>query len=199
MNVGTAATSDDMSGERVRNQRGPPPPRRNRRSVCFRAPDRAIGRTSRIAFPFGGPRHARDRKRKEKEETEVPRYRRSHGKSSRDDRTAAARISKRSLRTPVTRNTTCLFGSAGHDQNPFASRPCISAPWYVRWDLFAKRADQVTVYVLLGAEFEASARFFVVQNSDLAAQFRQPPTWKAFGFIDVKSVEKYEDNWDILR
>jgi hypothetical protein len=42
------------------------------------------------------------------------------------------------------------------------------------------------------------ARFFVVKNSDLAGQFRQPPTWKAFGFIDVESVEKYEDNWDIL-
>jgi hypothetical protein len=43
------------------------------------------------------------------------------------------------------------------------------------------------------------ARFFVVKNSDLAAQFRQPPTWKAFGFIDVKSVDKYEDNLDILK
>ena len=29
-----------------------------------------------IAYPFGGPRNARDRRRKEKEETEVPRYRR---------------------------------------------------------------------------------------------------------------------------
>jgi hypothetical protein len=74
-----------------------------------------------------------------------------------------------------------------------------SAPWYVRCDLFARRADQVTVYVLLGAQTETPARFFVVKNSDLAAQFRQPPTWKAFGFIDVKSVEKYEDNWDILK
>ena len=64
---------------------------------------------------------------------------------------------------------------------------------------FAKRADQVTVYVLLGVETATPARFFVVKNSDLAAQFRQPPTWKAFGFIDAKSVDKYEDNWDILR
>ena len=58
--------------------------------------------------------------------------------------------------------------------------------------------DQVTVYVLLGAEARTTARFFVVKNSDLAAQFRQPPTWKVFGFIDVESVEKYEENWDIL-
>jgi hypothetical protein len=76
-----------------------------------------------------------------------------------------------------------------------------STPWYVRRASFVgSLADQVTVYVLLGLERDIkSARFFVAKNSDLAAQFRQPPTWKAFGFIDAKSVEKYEDNWDILR
>ena len=73
-----------------------------------------------------------------------------------------------------------------------------SPPWYVRRASFAKRADQVTVYVLLGAEAATPARFFVAKNSDLPAQFRQPPTWKVFGFTDVESVEKYEDNWDIL-
>jgi hypothetical protein len=57
----------------------------------------------------------------------------------------------------------------------------------------------VTVYVLLGAEAATPARFFVVRNSDLAPHVRQPPTWKAFGFIDVESVEKYEDNWDVLK
>ena len=57
----------------------------------------------------------------------------------------------------------------------------------------------MTVYVLLGVERSVkSARFFVVKNSDLAAQFRQPSDWKAFGFIDAKTVEKYENNWDIL-
>ena len=86
----------------------------------------------------------------------------------------------------------------GSRPKPIRIKTVHSAPWYVRWDLFAKGADQVTVYVLLGAETATPARFFVVKNSDLAAQFRQPPTWKAFGFIDVKSVEKYEDNWDIL-
>jgi len=74
-----------------------------------------------------------------------------------------------------------------------------SPPWYVRRASFAKRTDQVTVYVLLGAEAATPARFYVVKNSDLVAQFRQPPTWKVFGFIDATSVEKYEDNWDILR
>ena len=76
-----------------------------------------------------------------------------------------------------------------------------STPWYVRRASFAGSAvDQVTVYVLLEVERGIrSTRFFVVKNSDLAAQFRQPPTWKVFGFIDAKSVEKYEDNWDILK
>ena len=74
-------------------------------------------------------------------------------------------------------------------------------PWYVRRaSLVGSLADQVTVYVLMGLERGIkSARFFVARNGDLAAQLRQPPTWKAFGLIDVKSVEKYEDNWDILR
>jgi hypothetical protein len=86
----------------------------------------------------------------------------------------------------------------GFPPKPICVKTVHSAPWYVRRDLFARRSDQVTVYVLLGAETETPARFFVVKNSDLAAQFRQPPTWKAFGFIDVNSVDKYEDNWDIL-
>ncbi len=78
-------------------------------------------------------------------------------------------------------------------------RTVYSTPWYVRRASFAKRADQVAVYVLLGAERMRPARFFVVKNGDLVSQIRQPPTWKAFGLIDIKSVEKYEDNWDILR
>ena len=87
----------------------------------------------------------------------------------------------------------------GSRPKPIRIKTVHSAPWYVRWDLFAKGADQVTVYVLLGAETATPARFFVVKNSELAVQFRQPSTWKAFGFIDVKSVEKYENNWDLLK
>ena len=87
----------------------------------------------------------------------------------------------------------------GFPPKPICVKTVHSAPWYVRRDLFARRSDQVTVYVLLGAEAATPTRFFVVKNGDLATHVRQPPTWKAFGFIDVKSVEKYEDNWDILK
>jgi hypothetical protein len=92
-----------------------------------------------------------------------------------------------------------LVRARGSQPRPIRITTVHSVPRYVRWDLFAKRADQMTVYVLLGAQTETPARFFVVKNSDLAAQFRQPLTWKAFGFIDVESVEKYEDSWDILK
>src|SRR5580704_10960332 len=70
-----------------------------------------------------------------------------------------------------------------------------SAPWYVRRASFAgSAADQVTVYVLLGLERGIrSIRFFVARNSDLAAQFRQPPTSNPVEFVDAKAVAKYED------
>lgn len=87
----------------------------------------------------------------------------------------------------------------GSRPKPIQIKTVHSAPWYVRRDQFAKRPDQVTAYVLLGVEIATPARFFVVRNSDLATHVRQPPTWKAFGFIDAKSVEQYEDNWDILK
>ena len=100
-------------------------------------------------------------------------------------------------------------GSRGHDLLVRSSasapqrvqvRTVHSPPWYVRRSNFVgSRADQVTVYVLLGVDRGVkSPRFFVVRNSNLAAQFRQPPNWTAFGFIDAKTIEKYEDNWVIL-
>jgi|SwirhisoilCB1_FD_contig_31_18325923_length_1412_multi_3_in_0_out_0_2 hypothetical protein len=92
-----------------------------------------------------------------------------------------------------------LVWASGSRPKPIQIKTVHSPPWYVRRASFTKLADQVTVYVLLGAEISMPpARFFVVKNGDLADHFRQPPTWKAFGFIDVKSVGTYEDNWEIL-
>ena len=42
---------------------------------------------------------------------------------------------------------------------PIRIKTVHSAPWYVRWDLFARGADQVTVYVLLAAETETPLGF----------------------------------------
>ncbi len=74
-------------------------------------------------------------------------------------------------------------------------------PWYVRSSRFVgAAADRITVYVLLGARSNSnSARFFVVRNSDLQINLRQPHNWSSFGFIDLEAVEQYEDNWDLLR
>jgi hypothetical protein len=58
----------------------------------------------------------------------------------------------------------------------------------------------MTVYALVRLERGIkSARFFAARNSDLAAQFRQPPTSNPIELVDAKSVGQYEDNWDILR
>jgi hypothetical protein len=85
-----------------------------------------------------------------------------------------------------------------------------ATPWYVRRTSFVGRfANEVTVFVLLGFEGNGkSARFFVAKNRDLAAHFRvvlncegisERPNIRSYGYIDYKSVEKYEDNWDTLR
>jgi hypothetical protein len=85
-----------------------------------------------------------------------------------------------------------------------------STPWYVRHTSFVgSLANEVTVFVLLGLEGNAkSARFFVAKNRDLAAHFRvasncegigEPPNIRSYGYIDYKFVEKYENNWGILR
>ena len=102
---------------------------------------------------------------------------------------------------PGSRGDDLLVKSSDSSPKRIQVRTVHSAPWYVRRSSFVgSRADQVTAYVLLAVERGVkSARFFVVKNSDLAAQFRQPPNWKAFGFIDAKAVEKYENNWDIIR
>jgi hypothetical protein len=82
-------------------------------------------------------------------------------------------------------------------------------PWYVRRASFVGGlANQVTVFVLIGLEGNSkSARFFVVKNADLIAHFRQTAkpesarksyNRRSYGYIDYKSVEKYEDNWKIL-
>ncbi len=62
----------------------------------------------------------------------------------------------------------------GSRPKPIQIKTVHSTSWYVRRASFAKRADQVTVYVLLKAGLRSLLVFFVVKNSDLAAQFRQP-------------------------
>jgi hypothetical protein len=73
------------------------------------------------------------------------------------------------------------------------------SPWYVRIRNLMGAADQITVYVLLGRDRAEPARFFPTRNRDVVNDTRQPSNWKKFGFVDIASIESYENNWDILR
>ena len=73
------------------------------------------------------------------------------------------------------------------------------SPWYVRCRGFADAADQVTVYVLLGDKNRQCARFFPTRNGDVAGYLRQPSNWTKFGLVDIATVERHENNWNILR
>jgi hypothetical protein len=103
-----------------------------------------------------------------------------------------------------------LVRAGGRPPAPIQVKAAHSPPWHVRnASLLEDHADDVTVLALLGIEkTKKSARFFVAKDSDLAAQFagrrvgkiiREPSNRRAYGYIDFNSVEKYEDNWDILK
>jgi hypothetical protein len=100
-----------------------------------------------------------------------------------------------------------LVRAGNSPPTPIRVKTAHLTPWYVRWTSFVGHlANQVTVFVLIGLEGNLkSARFFVVRNRDLTSYFhptangqRKQPNKKAYGYIDAKSVEKYEDNWALL-
>jgi hypothetical protein len=74
-----------------------------------------------------------------------------------------------------------------------------SQPWYVNTaDFEGDRGDQVTIYVLLGREdAKKPVRFFIARNRDLAPP-HQPSGWKAHGFMPIRAVEQFENQWDTL-
>jgi hypothetical protein len=200
MSDGTVAMSGATNGEQVRNQKEPRPPQQlqhSRGSVLLSSARSRDLTDSEV--------HMRSADHAMRETADEKKRRRRKYPATAED-TGKHLVMTELLR----RGFEVEFAGASYEKHdmlvrvresrpkPIRVKTVHSAPWYVRWDLFARRADQVTVYVLLGVETETPARFFVVKNSDLAAQFRQPPTWKAFGFIDVESVEKYENNWDVL-
>lgn len=75
-----------------------------------------------------------------------------------------------------------------------------SAPWYVRAsDFTGKMLDRITIYVLIGNERAAKpVRFFVTFNRDLANSPHHPPGWIGTGFIPLKAVEPFEEQWNKL-
>jgi hypothetical protein len=201
MSGATAAMNGATSDERARNQKGPRPQQRLQRNKGIRLLSNARAHDPkdselRIRQADHAMRETADEKKRRRRR--YPDTAESTGKHL-----VMTELLRRGFEAELAgasyEKHDMLVRVCGSQPKPIRIKTVHSAPWYVRWDLFAKRADQVTVYVLLGVEAATPARFFVVKNSDLAAEFRQPPTWKAFGFIDVESVEKYEDNWDILK
>jgi hypothetical protein len=102
-----------------------------------------------------------------------------------------------------------LVRAGDSPQRPIRVKTAHVAPWYDRRASFVGRlANQVTVFVLIRLEGNSkSVRFFVVKNGDLLTHFRPTAIWegvrrltnkKTYGYIDSKSVEKYEDNWALL-
>lgn len=73
-------------------------------------------------------------------------------------------------------------------------------PWFVRHSSFeGDLLDQITVYVMLGPESsEKPVRFFVARNRDVAVHAHHPEGWSENGFMKLKAIESYENNWSIL-
>lgn len=73
-------------------------------------------------------------------------------------------------------------------------------PWYVKTRDFTEDAvAEITIYVMIGAEDSTKpVRYFVAKNHDLAEHIKCPPGWKNNGFMALKAVLPFEDQWRIL-
>jgi hypothetical protein len=75
-----------------------------------------------------------------------------------------------------------------------------SQPWYINTgDFQDDLLDRVTIYVLLGPEDSRKpVRFFIAKNRDLEGRVHRPWGWKEHGFMQMKAVEEYENQWAAL-
>jgi hypothetical protein len=197
MSDAMAAKSTDTSDERVRNQQR----RRLPEQLPRNSGPSALGR---LSARFDERRVATRPAGQAMSETADERDgRKPKARTTAGERLAMDELSRRGFEAQLSdRKEHVLLVRAG-DSAPKSVRvkTVHLTPWYVRRARFdGSLADQVTVYVLLGLERGVkSARFFVARNRDLAVRFRRSPTSNPIGLIDAKSVEKYENNWDILR
>jgi hypothetical protein len=75
-----------------------------------------------------------------------------------------------------------------------------SHPWYVKLASFEGKArNQVTVYVLVGSQdCKKPVRYFIARNRDLAKYVHRQSGWTKNGFMPMKAVEPYENQWENL-
>ena len=103
------------------------------------------------------------------------------------------------------RNTRGYDLLAGAHNDPILKKVQVKTvraqPWYISRSSFeGGLLDQFTVYVLLGPEEGTKpVRFFVAKNRDLAENPHYPSNWKDNGFMNLKAIAKYENQWDALR
>lgn len=73
-------------------------------------------------------------------------------------------------------------------------------PWYINLGHFENEfLDRITIYVLLGPpNGKKPVRFFIARNTDLADHVHRPPDWPKNGFMPLKAVEPYADEWGIF-
>jgi hypothetical protein len=96
-----------------------------------------------------------------------------------------------------------LVGSGRPDETTLRKvqvKTARSQTWWVnRADFKGERLKRGTVYVLLGPEHSNKpVRFFIAKNSDLKKHFKKPRQWKHHGFMSMKVVAPYEDEWKTL-
>jgi hypothetical protein len=81
------------------------------------------------------------------------------------------------------------------------------SPWYVNQASFqeGELIDQITIYVLLGKADRKNpkpVRYFVTRNRDLVSEVTganwKKPEKTGTRFMALKSIERYENNWDLL-
>jgi len=100
------------------------------------------------------------------------------------------------------RNTTAYDILVGRSEDKALKKIQVKSvrtqPWYVSQSSFAAdMADQVTVYVLLGKENGLNAvRYFIVKNKAVAKQISVPKDWPGNGFMPLKAIEGYENQWE---
>ena len=76
-----------------------------------------------------------------------------------------------------------------------------SPPWYVKTASFkGKMRGEITIYVWIGREdARKPVRYFITKNRDVSAKVHKPRKWKYNAFMSRRAVEKYENNWDLLK
>jgi len=98
-----------------------------------------------------------------------------------------------------TQNYDILVGLPDEPMRRVQVKTVRAQPWYVKVSDFSDRADQITIYVLIGTEdCRTPVRYFIVRNSDVAEHVHRPAGWQTNGFMKLATVKPFENKWELL-